>query len=105
MIETTETTKTAEPPEQAGPSTPTASPDEVIAATRARIDDVDRRIIALITERVALSQEVQRTRIAAGGRRVQLTREMEVISRYREALDKPGREVAMALLELCRGRI
>lgn len=87
-------------------TTPAApSSDEVIAATRTRIDDVDRRIIELVVERVALSREVQRTRIAAGGRRVQLKREMEVIARYREALDKPGTDVAMALLELCRGRI
>lgn len=98
----TETTKTAE---TAGQAAQTASPDEIIAATRARIDDVDRRIIDLVGQRVALSQEVQRTRIAAGGRRVQLAREMEVIGRYREALDRPGREVAMALLELCRGRV
>ncbi|UGQ14560.1 chorismate mutase [Yinghuangia sp. ASG 101] len=82
-----------------------ASADETIAATRARIDEVDRRIIELVAERVALSQEVQRTRIAAGGRRVQLTREMEVIGRYREAWGTPGREVAMALLELGRGRV
>lgn len=81
------------------------TPDQVIADARARIDGLDRRIIELIAERVAASQEVQRTRIAAGGRRVQLSREMEVIARYREALDKPGTEVAMALLELCRGRI
>ncbi|NUU20809.1 MAG: chorismate mutase [Streptomycetaceae bacterium] len=82
-----------------------STPDQVIAEHRDRIDDLDRRIIKLIGERVALSQEVQRTRIAAGGRRVQLTREMEVIARYREALDTPGTEVAMALLELCRGRV
>ncbi|WP_436773330.1 chorismate mutase [Yinghuangia sp. YIM S09857] len=94
-----------QPTSPAAPQSPAAAPDQVIADTRARIDDVDRRIIALITERVALSKEVQRTRIAAGGRRVQLTREMDVIGRYREALDKPGTEVAMALLELCRGRI
>ncbi|NUS56669.1 MAG: chorismate mutase [Streptomycetaceae bacterium] len=81
------------------------TPDQVIADARTRIDGLDRRIIDLIAERVAASQEVQRTRIAAGGRRVQLSREMEVIARYREALDKPGTEVAMALLELCRGRI
>lgn len=81
------------------------TPDQIIADARDRIDGLDRRIIDLIAERVAASQEVQRTRIAAGGRRVQLSREMEVIARYREALDKPGTEVAMALLELCRGRI
>lgn len=86
-------------------ATDRTTPDQVIAEHRDRIDDLDRRIIKLIGERVALSQEVQRTRIAAGGRRVQLTREMEVIARYREALDKPGTEVAMALLELCRGRV
>ncbi|MEU8135478.1 chorismate mutase [Streptodolium elevatio] len=94
-----------QPTSAVAPNSPATAPDQVIADTRARIDDLDRRIIALITERVALSQEVQRTRIAAGGRRVQLTREMDVIARYREALDKPGTEVAMALLELCRGRI
>ncbi|MCF2530073.1 chorismate mutase [Yinghuangia soli] len=100
----TSTTPSASAASAAG-ADPQASPEQVIADTRTRIDDLDRRIIALIAERVALSQEVQRTRIAAGGRRVQLTREMEVINRYREALDKPGTEVAMALLELCRGRI
>lgn len=94
-----------QPTGPAAPTAPAAAPDQAIADTRARIDDLDRRIIALITERVALSQEVQRTRLAAGGRRVQLTREMDIIARYREALDKPGTEVAMALLELCRGRI
>lgn len=98
--QTTDTEATA--PETA---TDPRTPDEVIAEARGRIDDLDRRIIALIGERVAASHEVQRTRIAAGGRRVQLSREMDVIARYREALDKPGTEVAMALLELCRGRI
>jgi chorismate mutase len=86
------------------PQTP-QSPDAVIAAGRATIDDLDRRIIALIDERVAASKDVQRTRLAAGGRRVQLSREMEVIARYREGLGKPGTSVAMTLLELCRGRV
>jgi chorismate mutase len=80
------------------------TPDDVIAAGRAAIDDLDRRIIALIGERVAASKDVQDARVAAGGRRVQLSREMEVIARYREGLGKPGTSVAMTVLELCRGR-
>lgn len=77
----------------------------VIAGARGRIDDLDRRIIELVEERMAVSAEVQRARIASGGRRLSLNREMEIITRYREALGKPGTTVAMALLELCRGRI
>ncbi len=34
-----------------------------------------------------------------------LSREMEVLGRYREALGKPGTALAMTLLEMCRGRI
>ncbi|MET7304923.1 chorismate mutase [Embleya sp. NPDC005575] len=81
------------------------SADDVIGAGRSRIDDLDRRIIALITERVDISAEIQRVRVASGGARVQLTREMEVIARYREGLGKPGTTVALTLLELCRGRV
>ncbi|OPC81382.1 chorismate mutase [Embleya scabrispora] len=85
--------------------TPPQTPEAVIDTGRARIDDLDRRIIALITERVDISVEIQRVRVAAGGARVQLSREMEVIARYREGLGKPGTTVALTLLELCRGRV
>ncbi|WP_225836070.1 chorismate mutase [Streptomyces sp. NK08204] len=85
---------------------PTATPtDRTIADARARIDALDDRIIGLIQERMAVSTVVQQTRIAAGGRRVHLSREMEILGRYREALGKPGTALAMTLLELCRGRI
>ncbi|MFI1578272.1 chorismate mutase [Embleya sp. NPDC020630] len=86
-------------------TTPPQTPEDVIGAGRARIDDLDRRIIALITERVDISAEIQRVRVASGGARVQLSREMEVIARYREGLGKPGTTVALTLLELCRGRV
>ncbi|MGC0422351.1 chorismate mutase [Embleya sp. AB8] len=91
--------------EETETTTNTPSPDDVIAAGRARIDDLDRRIIALITERVDTSVQIQRVRVEAGGARVQLSREMEVIARYREGLGKPGTTVALTLLELCRGRV
>ena len=78
---------------------------DVITGARERIDALDDRIIGLIQERMAVSAVVQETRIASGGRRVNLSREMEVLSHYRDALGKPGTALAMTLLELCRGRI
>ena len=83
----------------------TITPDQTIADARERIDALDDRIIGLIQERMAVSTVVQETRIASGGRRVHLSREMEILGRYREALGKPGTSLAMTLLELCRGRI
>ncbi|GGW17216.1 chorismate mutase [Streptomyces capoamus] len=82
-----------------------AGPETVIADARERIDALDDRIIGLIQERMAVSAVVQQTRIASGGRRVHLSREMEILARYRDALGKPGTSVAMTLLELSRGRI
>ncbi|MFJ9035439.1 chorismate mutase [Streptomyces sp. NPDC102406] len=90
------------------PTTPTAGPTDtaaVISDARARIDALDDRIIGLVQERMAVSAVVQETRLAAGGRRVHLSREMEVLSHYRDALGKPGTSLAMTLLELCRGRV
>ncbi|WP_369391394.1 chorismate mutase [Streptomyces sp. CG1] len=83
----------------------TTTAEATIADARERIDALDDRIIGLIQERMAVSTVVQETRIASGGRRVNLSREMEILGRYREALGKPGTGLAMTLLELCRGRI
>ncbi|MER6061649.1 MULTISPECIES: chorismate mutase [unclassified Streptomyces] len=87
------------------PEETTSTPEEIIAGARERIDVLDDRIIGLIQERMAVSAVVQQTRIASGGRRVHLSREMEILGRYREALGRPGTGLAMTLLELCRGRI
>jgi chorismate mutase len=83
----------------------TAEAADVIAGARGRIDALDDRIIGLIQERMAVSAVIQEARITSGGRRVNLSREMEVLGHYREALGKPGTALAMTLLELCRGRI
>ncbi|KUN85510.1 chorismate mutase [Streptomyces bungoensis] len=83
----------------------TLTAEQTIADARERIDALDDRILALIQERMAVSTVVQQTRIAAGGRRLNLSREMEILGRYREALGRPGTALAMTLLELCRGRI
>ncbi|MYW68360.1 chorismate mutase [Streptomyces sp. SID8379] len=78
---------------------------ELISGARERIDALDDRIIGLVQERMAVSAVIQEARITSGGRRVNLSREMEILSHYREALGKPGTSLAMTLLELCRGRV
>ncbi|MFE2965333.1 chorismate mutase [Streptomyces sp. NPDC059340] len=78
---------------------------DVITGARARIDALDDRIIGLVQERMAVSKVIQEARIDSGGRRVNLSREMEILARFRDALGKPGTSLAMTLLELCRGRV
>ncbi|MEL5959481.1 chorismate mutase [Streptomyces sp. CLV115] len=76
----------------------------LIDDARARIDTLDDRIIGLVQERMAVSAVVQEARITSGGRRISLSREMEILGSYRDALGRPGTSLAMTLLELCRGR-
>ncbi|MGW1668876.1 chorismate mutase [Streptomyces sp. NPDC002324] len=83
----------------------TSEAADVITGARERIDALDDRIIGLVQERVAVSTVIQQARIESGGRRVSLSREMEVLGHYRDALGKPGTALAMTLLELCRGRV
>ncbi|MFI6896188.1 chorismate mutase [Streptomyces sp. NPDC050256] len=77
----------------------------LIADARTRIDALDDRIIGLVQERMAVSTVIQEARMTSGGRRVNLSREMEILGQYRDALGKPGTSLAMTLLELCRGRV
>jgi chorismate mutase len=83
----------------------TSEAADVITGARERIDALDDRIIGLVQERMAVSAVIQEARIGSGGRRVNLAREMEILSHYRDALGKPGTALAMTLLELCRGRV
>jgi chorismate mutase len=76
-----------------------------ITSARERIDALDDRIIGLIQERMAVSAVIQEARISSGGRRVNLSREMEVLAHFRDALGRPGTALAMTLLELCRGKV
>ncbi|MCT2592324.1 chorismate mutase [Streptomyces sp. N2-109] len=78
---------------------------EAIIGSRERIDALDARILDLVEERLSVSAHIQRARIASGGRRVNLSREMEILARYRERLGRPGTTLAMTLLELSRGRV
>lgn len=81
-----------------------APPDEVIAQGRTRIDELDQQIVALVQERMAVSRGIQQARIAAGGRRVEHGRELQIVDRYAKALGQPGSALALTLLELCRGK-
>ncbi|MER6015426.1 chorismate mutase [Streptomyces bluensis] len=113
MTATTPTTPTA-PTRPTTPTRPTSTEKtgarteeaaDMIGGARERIDALDDRIIGLVQERMAISAVIQDARIASGGRRVNLSREMEILTHYSEALGKPGTSLAMTLLELCRGRI
>ncbi|MDJ1135949.1 chorismate mutase [Streptomyces iconiensis] len=78
--------------------------EALIAGERVRIDQLDARIIWLVRERLELSENIQRIRIESGGRRVHLSREMEILDHYSTELGRPGRDLAMTLLGLCRGQ-
>ena len=75
-----------------------------VLSGRERIDALDAQIAELVLRRIEVSRQIQASRIAEGGRRVDLRRETEIIGRYSAALGRPGTTIAMALLELGRGR-
>ena len=81
----------------------TEDPIESVADGRARIDDIDERLIALLAERRAVSREIQQLRIAAGGSRVEHSRENAIIRNWSSWLGDGGTELALAVLRLCRG--
>ncbi|MER6051748.1 chorismate mutase [Streptomyces sp. BHT-5-2] len=103
MTTTSSTAPTTTTAPDSGARTPEAA--DVIQDARRRIDDLDGRIIGLIQERMAVSAVIQRERIASGGPRLSLSREMEVLGHYRGQLGRQGTAVAMTLLELSRGRV
>ena len=91
-------------------SDPATSPSETddptadLAALREEIDALDAEILRLVQRRSAVSQAIGAARMAAGGPRVVHGREMAVLDRYRD-LGAEGRELAVLLLRLGRGRL
>jgi chorismate mutase len=89
--------------------TPTASTGasgpavENITGLRERIDEIDNAIIQLWQERAAISAEVGRVRIASGGTRLVLSREREIVDRFRDALGADGVQLALLILRAGRG--
>ena len=106
---------TATTPSDTAPSSHTAAADATAADERAaaaaaipmlrqQIDAMDEAIVRLIAERAKLSNRVQTARMNAGGTRVELGREREILATYRAALGDNGPALADAVLLVCRGR-
>ncbi|MEX5717253.1 chorismate mutase [Geodermatophilus maliterrae] len=84
---------------------PTAGADQQIAELRQEIDACDAELIALVQRRLAMSQQIGELRRAAGGTRLSLSREQQVLARFRTALGPDGAALGMMLLRQGRGRL
>jgi chorismate mutase len=87
------------------PSSTTAPADPRISELRDEIDACDADIIALVQRRLAISQEIGSIRAETGGTRLSLSREAEVLNRFRLALGPDGAALGMMLLRQGRGRL
>ena len=89
-------------------SSPTATPADPaaqIGGLRSEIDACDAEIIALVQRRLAISREIGQLRAASGGTRLSLSREQQVLARFRSALGPDGAALGMMLLRQGRGRL
>ena len=87
-------------------ATPTAvDAAERIGELRGAIDACDAEIIALVQRRLAISQEIGSVRAASGGTRLNLSREQQVLARFRAALGQDGATLGILLLRQGRGRL
>jgi chorismate mutase len=71
---------------------------------RREIDRLDEEILAAVQRRSEISRTIGAARLASGGTKVVHTREMAVLRRF-GALGPEGRQLAMLLLSLGRGRL
>ena len=84
---------------------PAVGTDERIGELRAASDDCDAQLIGLVRRRLAISQEIGSLRTSSGGMRLSLSRERQVIDRFRDALGQDGAALGMMLLRQGRGRL
>jgi chorismate mutase len=82
-----------------------AAADSTPLLTRERIDEIDAQLIRLFQERAILSSEISAARLAAGGTRIVLAREREIIRRFRRSLGPLGAELALLILRAGRGSL
>jgi chorismate mutase len=92
-------TTATEPTAQAAPAA------EAIGELREQIDLCDAQIIELVQRRLAISQQIGSLRTASGGMRLSLSRERQVLDRFRSALGPDGASLGMMLLRQGRGRL
>lgn len=88
-------------PEQ--PSTSQSGADLEISRLRERIDEIDRTLVSLWRERADLSQQVGAARVAAGGTRLALSREREILDRFHQELGPIGTQLGLLILRAGRG--
>jgi chorismate mutase len=96
-----------EPTEQENAEEPMSietEPVHDIDDLRREIDRLDAEILAAVKRRTEVSREIGKARMASGGTRLVHSREMKVLARYGE-LGPEGKELAMLLLRLGRGRL
>jgi chorismate mutase len=82
-----------------------ADPADRIGELRGEIDSCDAAIIELVQRRLAISREIGVLRTATGGTRLSLSREQQVLSRFRDARGPDGAARGMMLLRQGRGRL
>jgi chorismate mutase len=78
---------------------------ERIGELRTEIDSCDAAIIELVQRRLAISREIGSLRTATGGTRLSLSREQQVLARFRDALGPDGASLGLMLLRQGRGRL
>ena len=76
-----------------------------ILSMRCRIDEIDALIIRLWQERARLSQRIGKIRVAAGGTRLMLSREQEILDRFRGGIGTDGTQLALLVLRAGRGSL
>jgi chorismate mutase len=76
-----------------------------IGDLRSEIDACDAQLIDLIRRRLEVSREIGALRAASGGTRLSLSREQQVLARFRTALGPDGAALGMLLLRQGRGRL
>jgi len=86
---------------------PSPTPDTTaqIDVLRGEIDACDAQIIELVQRRLSISHEIGALRTTTGGMRLSLSREQQVLSRFRDALGPDGAALGMMLLRQGRGRL
>ncbi len=82
-----------------------AATTEDIPKLRERIDEIDAAIVALWRERASISQRIGAARVAAGGTRLALAREREVLDRFHRELGEIGTQLGLLILRAGRGRL
>jgi chorismate mutase len=82
-----------------------ANPLPNIDDLRHEIDRLDAEILAAVKRRTEVSQAIGKARMASGGTRLVHSREMKVIDRFIAAIGPEGKDLALILLRLGRGRM